>query len=309
MNNNKYYDSLVENFRLRLEKYKNPNSDAIGINSVLSKTEFRFKPGSTPAPRPNLNHNSASKIEPRSVSTSESGSIIVNIINPNARSKLEPEHRPVSSSESNSVIVNVVKPEADIKPVFKPSSIKFYDSPPVPDLLSDSMRILFIGNNPDLHSSESNAHFASPKNTFWEVLFETGMTLTKFSYKDEKTLLEEYGFGFAYICKRPTEIMREVSKEEYIEGSTILKKKIQEYRPQVCCFLGPTIYKYFFDIKYNTKIEMGFQSNYIEHLEKCKIFVLPVISSLTIPYIKENAEHLIELNNWIIENSYKAEYD
>ena len=46
----------------------------------------------------------------------------------------------------------------------------------VPDLLAPALRVLFVGINPGRRSAAARAHFANPRNDFWRLLHESGLT-------------------------------------------------------------------------------------------------------------------------------------
>ncbi|KXN69194.1 DNA glycosylase [Conidiobolus coronatus NRRL 28638] len=142
------------------------------------------------------------------------------------------------------------------------------------------MKILFINHNPDIFSSKKSRHFGNPANVFWDLLFKSGLISTELTCKDDKKLLEEYGFGFTYLCSRPTEWITELSKEELTEGVPILRQKIIDYKPQICCFLGLTTYKYFTG-KPSIQRKTGFQTVTDAKLLDCKIFVTKSLNKLS----------------------------
>lgn len=112
----------------------------------------------------------------------------------------------------------------------------------VPDHLKKGLKILFVGFNPSIRSSELGHHYANPNNRFWKILFEAGITPRKFqAFEDEK--LMEIGFGFTNIVARPTKAADEITKEEYKEGKAILLQKIERYKPEVVCFVGKGVYQ------------------------------------------------------------------
>jgi TDG/mug DNA glycosylase family protein len=113
---------------------------------------------------------------------------------------------------------------------------------PVDDHLAENLKILFVGFNPSIRSSELGHHYANPNNRFWRILFEAGITSRKYEPIEDEKLLE-LGFGFTNIVERPTKAADEITKEEYKEGREILKRKIERYLPKVVCFVGKGVYQ------------------------------------------------------------------
>ena len=112
----------------------------------------------------------------------------------------------------------------------------------IDDHLAENLKILFVGFNPSIRSSELGHHYANPNNRFWKILFEAGITSRKYEPIEDSKLLE-LGFGFTNIVERPTKAADEITKEEYKEGREILKRKIELYRPKIVCFVGKGVFQ------------------------------------------------------------------
>jgi len=112
----------------------------------------------------------------------------------------------------------------------------------IDDHLAENLKILFVGFNPSIRSSELGHHYANPNNRFWKILFEAGITSRKYEPIEDSKLLE-LGFGFTNIVERPTKAADEITKEEYKEGREILKRKIELYRPNIVCFVGKGVFQ------------------------------------------------------------------
>lgn len=119
---------------------------------------------------------------------------------------------------------------------------------PVSDHLKVDLKILFVGFNPSIRSSELGHHYANPNNRFWRILYEAGLTPRKYDAADDAKLLE-IGFGFTNIVQRPTKAADEITKEEYKEGREILKKKVEQLKPRIVCFVGKGVYQQYSGLK------------------------------------------------------------
>jgi double-stranded uracil-DNA glycosylase len=119
---------------------------------------------------------------------------------------------------------------------------------PIRDHVMKGLKILFVGFNPSIRSSELRHHYANPNNRFWRIIYEAGLTPRKFEPTEDACLLE-LGYGFTNIVQRPTKAADEITKEEYKEGREILKKKIEYYRPKVVCFVGKGVYQEYSQFK------------------------------------------------------------
>lgn len=113
---------------------------------------------------------------------------------------------------------------------------------PIPDHLKINLKILFVGFNPSIRSSETGWHYANPNNRFWKILHEAGLTPRKFLPEENSKLLD-LGFGLTNIVARPTKEAAEISTEEYKRGAEKLKKKIRRYQPDAVCFVGKGVYQ------------------------------------------------------------------
>ncbi|MFJ7730113.1 G/U mismatch-specific DNA glycosylase [Neobacillus sp. NPDC097160] len=115
---------------------------------------------------------------------------------------------------------------------------------PISDHLKEDLTILFVGFNPSIRSGEVGHHYANPNNRFWKILYEAGLTQRKYEADEDRHLLE-IGYGFTNIVERPTKAADEITKEEYKAGREILKRKIEQYKPKVVCFVGKGVYQQF----------------------------------------------------------------
>ncbi|AQQ53397.1 G/U mismatch-specific DNA glycosylase [Planococcus lenghuensis] len=113
---------------------------------------------------------------------------------------------------------------------------------PVQDHIKKGLKILFVGFNPSIRSSETGHHYAGPNNRFWTILYEAGLTPRKLKPEEDAELLS-FGYGSTNIVSRPTKEAAEITKAEYEEGTMELQKKILEYKPKVVCFVGKGVYK------------------------------------------------------------------
>jgi TDG/mug DNA glycosylase family protein len=112
------------------------------------------------------------------------------------------------------------------------------------DILDYNLKIVFIGYNPGLKTSQTGHHYAGTSNRFWKLLFESGMTPYKFRPEEDRKLLE-LGYGSTNIVSRPTRSAAEITKKEFKEGAVILKDVLKKYRPQIAAYMGIGVYKIF----------------------------------------------------------------
>ncbi|MBM6619179.1 mismatch-specific DNA-glycosylase [Bacillus suaedaesalsae] len=145
---------------------------------------------------------------------------------------------------------------------------------PIPDHLVEGLKIVFIGFNPSIRSSETGHHFANPNNRFWKILFESGLTPRLYNTEEDQTLVK-LGYGLTNIVERPTKEALEISKEEYEEGRIQLVEKLETYKPKIACYVGKGVYQ---ELSKKKTIPWGLQETSV--VEGVQDFVAPSSSGL-----------------------------
>jgi TDG/mug DNA glycosylase family protein len=110
------------------------------------------------------------------------------------------------------------------------------------DRIKPGLRVLFVGINPGVRSAITGHHFAGFSNRFWKLLWESGLVPERISYADDDRLIE-WGFGITNLIARPSPGIDTLRPAEYVEGWTILERKIRRYRPRVVALVGVTLYR------------------------------------------------------------------
>lgn len=113
---------------------------------------------------------------------------------------------------------------------------------PIPDHIEHELKILFVGFNPSIRSSQTGYHYANPTNRFWKILHQAELTPRKFLPEENSKLLE-LGFGLTNIVARPTKEAAEITNEEYRIGAEKLRRKILRLQPAAVCFVGKGVYQ------------------------------------------------------------------
>jgi len=146
----------------------------------------------------------------------------------------------------------------------------------VPDHLDYGLQIVFIGFNPSLLSGELGHHYANPRNNFWRILHQSGLTPALYQASADGDLLK-LGYGFTNIVSRPTRGAEDIAREEYNAGRELLRTKLEQYRPKVACFVGKGVYTEFSRRK---QVEWGFQEQLEPVVDGVCEFVAPSSSGL-----------------------------
>ncbi|NMO95190.1 mismatch-specific DNA-glycosylase [Paenibacillus lemnae] len=144
----------------------------------------------------------------------------------------------------------------------------------VSDHLDYGLSALFIGFNPSLRSGEVGHHYANPRNNFWRILHQSGLTPRLYDASEDGELLK-LGYGFTNIVARPTRGAEDITRAEYDEGRVVLKDKLEKYQPHIACFVGKGVYTEF---SRRPRAGWGFQPEPV--LQEVREFVAPSSSGL-----------------------------
>jgi TDG/mug DNA glycosylase family protein len=131
---------------------------------------------------------------------------------------------------------------------FTRDQLKRFSGKTLPDLISDPVRLLFVGINPGLRTVAVQAHFAPRGNRFWPALFRTGITdrlidaSSGFALADREYLLD-LGIGITSLVERATASADELTVGEFVKGRNKLDKMVREYSTRVVAILGITAYR------------------------------------------------------------------
>jgi TDG/mug DNA glycosylase family protein len=133
------------------------------------------------------------------------------------------------------------------------------------------VRVLLVGINPGIRSSQLGHHFAGPSNRFWKLLYESRLVPEPIGYADDHRL-PEWGFGMTNLIPRPTPGIDTLRPEEYVAGAKTLRRKIRRVKPEVVAFVGVTLFRSVFGRRPGQPVALGLQ---VERIEGARVFVLP----------------------------------
>ncbi|WP_410771680.1 mismatch-specific DNA-glycosylase [Fontibacillus sp. BL9] len=167
----------------------------------------------------------------------------------------------------------------------------------VQDHLDYGLSIVFIGFNPSIRSGETGHHYANPRNNFWRILYQSGLTPRLYEASEDGDLLR-LGYGFTNIVARPTRGAEDITREEYKRGRQLLRNKLSQYRPKVACFVGKGVYT---EYSGNSKADWGFQNESV--VDGVFDFVAPSSSGLVRMRMEEIVGIYRQLGNFISEES------
>ena len=108
----------------------------------------------------------------------------------------------------------------------------------LPDVLAVGLRVVFCGPAPGKDSAKARAYYANPRNRFWNVLHEVGLTPRKMT-PDEYNQVLEYGIGLTDLCKFASGNNNELPPRCLEDGIPELRTKVAHYRPAFLAFTDP----------------------------------------------------------------------
>ena len=139
------------------------------------------------------------------------------------------------------------------------------------DRIRPPVRVLLVGINPGVRSSQVGHHFAGPSNRFWKLLYESRLVPEPIGFADDDRL-PEWGIGITNLIPRPTPGIDTLRPEEYLAGARILRRKIRRVKPEMVAFVGVTLFRSVFGRRTGQPVALGPQD---DRIEGARVFVLP----------------------------------
>ena len=140
----------------------------------------------------------------------------------------------------------------------------------VPDVLGSGLRVVFCGINPGVVSAEAKAHFANPRNDFWRLLHEAGLT-PRLMQPDEQFEVLDFGIGLTNAAYRTTKGSGDLRRADFEGSAERLERLALDLKPGVIAFVGKEAYRGAF----GERPALGMQER---QLGETRLFVLPSTS-------------------------------
>jgi TDG/mug DNA glycosylase family protein len=149
----------------------------------------------------------------------------------------------------------------------------------VPDILAPGLRCVFCGINPGRRSSAAGHHFANPRNDFWRLLADSGLTPRLLDPSEQWALLE-VGYGLTNAAYRTTKGSGDLRRGDFEGSRERLEALAAELRPGWIAFVGKSAFQGALGVP---RCELGEQGRM---LGETRLFVLPSTSpaNATVPY-------------------------
>jgi TDG/mug DNA glycosylase family protein len=107
--------------------------------------------------------------------------------------------------------------------------------PPLPDHLAPGLDVVFVGINPGERSARIGHYYGNPRNPFWRLLHEAGLTPRRL-HPEEDHHLPRFRIGITDIVKRPSRGVGDLTAAEFARGRSALEAKLRAARPRIVCF-------------------------------------------------------------------------
>jgi double-stranded uracil-DNA glycosylase len=148
----------------------------------------------------------------------------------------------------------------------------------VPDVLGPGLRAVFCGINPGRASAAAGAHFANPRNDFWRLLHDVGLTPRLLTPQEQHELLG-LGYGLTNAAYRTTRGSGDLRRADFAGAAERLERIAHDLRPFAIAFVGKEAYRGAF----RERPDLGLQER---TLGPTRLFVLPSTSpaNAAVPY-------------------------
>ena len=159
------------------------------------------------------------------------------------------------------------------------NSVSTFSTPSdVPDVLAPDLRVVFCGINPGRVSAAARAHFANPRNDFWRLLYDSGLT-PRLLEPDEQFQLLDFGYGLTNAAFRTTPGSGDLRRGDFAGSAERLARLAHDLRPRTIAFVGKEAYRGVF----GERPQLGPQPR---ALGDTGLFVLPSTSpaNAAVPY-------------------------
>jgi double-stranded uracil-DNA glycosylase len=141
----------------------------------------------------------------------------------------------------------------------------------VPDVLAPGLRCVFCGINPGRRASLAGRHYANPRNDFWRLLADAGLT-PRLLDPSEQLTLPEHGYGLTNAAFRTTKGSGQLRRGDFEGAAQRLEELAAELQPGAIAFVGKKAYQGAFGVAH---CELGPQER---RLGETRLFVLPSTS-------------------------------
>jgi TDG/mug DNA glycosylase family protein len=271
----------------------------------LDLSNFMFQGGNSDSPRRSARLTAAS---PQSSATSSTPS--------KRKSSAITQKAAATDSASSSTTTSKKKRQRKATGYAPPST--YAHLPLLPDRIAENLLVLFIGLNPGVETARSGHAYAHPSNLFWKLLYSSGITPRRCYAEEDDRMPELYSLGLTNIVARPSRNGSELSKAEMDAGVSILEAKAREFRPEVLCVVGKSIWESIWRVRHGKPVGKAFKYGWQDEEERmgrvegewegARVFVATSTSGLAASMgPKEKEDVWRRLGSWVEERRAERE--
>jgi TDG/mug DNA glycosylase family protein len=107
----------------------------------------------------------------------------------------------------------------------------------IDDILAPGLTVVFVGTAKSTTSAAAGHYYANPRNRFWDLLYETGLTQYERLTPDRDRTLLRYGVGLTDLVSK-----RAASSDALLRSSDFdvrsFVRKVEQFDPRIVAFNG-----------------------------------------------------------------------
>lgn len=108
-------------------------------------------------------------------------------------------------------------------------------------LLRPGLDAVFVGFNPSPVAAALGHYYANPRNRFWQLLADSGLTPVPLLPADDQCLLD-FGCGLTDVVDRPTPGSAELRPDELRAGGAAVRARLAQAAPRFAAYTGKGVY-------------------------------------------------------------------
>ncbi len=108
-------------------------------------------------------------------------------------------------------------------------------------LLRPGLDVVFVGFNPSPVAAALGHYYANPRNRFWQLLADSGLTPVPLLPADDQRLLA-FGCGLTDVVERPTPGSAELRADELRAGAAGVRARLAQAAPRFAAYTGKGVY-------------------------------------------------------------------
>lgn len=112
----------------------------------------------------------------------------------------------------------------------------------LPEILAPDLDVIFVGAAPSVCAARSGHYYAGPRNRFWSLLWQAGLT-PRLLRADEDSEVLRFGIGLTAIHPGLISTSNALLPEPTEEQRERLRARLAALAPGVVCYNGKDVYR------------------------------------------------------------------